>query len=51
MAKERSQVLRGLGLEDASYILATIHREHNTDDAVRLKSIIEAYRYLLEHRA
>ncbi len=42
LAKERSTVLRELGMEGTPYILATVHREHNTDDPARLNAIIEA---------
>ncbi|MBL7951267.1 MAG: UDP-N-acetylglucosamine 2-epimerase (non-hydrolyzing) [Flavobacteriales bacterium] len=42
VAKERSSVLRDHGLEPAAFILATVHREHNTDDAVRLTSIVRS---------
>jgi UDP-GlcNAc3NAcA epimerase len=34
-------VLKDLGLDDAAYCLATIHRAENTDDHLRLSAILE----------
>jgi UDP-GlcNAc3NAcA epimerase len=42
LASERSSVLREHGLSGGRYTLATVHREHNTDDAGRLSAIINA---------
>ncbi len=42
LAEERSDVLARLDLEPGSYLLATIHRPHNTDDAKRLQKILTA---------
>lgn len=42
VAEERSRVLEENGLEKDNYLLGTIHRDHNTDDPVRLKAIFEA---------
>lgn len=42
LANERSTVLRDHGLEGGPYMLATVHREHNTDDAARLSAIVTA---------
>lgn len=39
---QHSTVLQQLGLEDDKYLLATCHRAENTDDKVRLTSIVEA---------
>lgn len=40
VAEKRSKVLAEHGLEPGRYILATIHREANTDSAARLTSIV-----------
>lgn len=37
-----SDYLQGLRLEPGGYYLVTVHRQENTDHAVRLKSLIEA---------
>lgn len=42
-AKQRSEILERLGLMDKSYVLATVHRNFNTDDPVRLKTILQAF--------
>ncbi|WP_448003836.1 non-hydrolyzing UDP-N-acetylglucosamine 2-epimerase [Agromyces bauzanensis] len=41
VATRRSVLLDELGLEPGGYAVATIHRAENTDDPVRLRSIIE----------
>lgn len=41
IANERSTIIKEHGLSPKNYILATIHRAENTDDPVRMKSIIE----------
>jgi len=38
---EKSQILEELSIEDGAFILATIHRQENTDDVEKLKSIFE----------
>jgi UDP-GlcNAc3NAcA epimerase len=43
LAEARSDLLARLGLEPGSYALATIHRPANTDDPVRLRSILAAF--------
>ncbi len=40
-ADERSSILQQLGLASSAYWLATIHRQENTDDPVRLQRIFE----------
>ncbi|HRH39408.1 MAG TPA: UDP-N-acetylglucosamine 2-epimerase, partial [Flavobacteriales bacterium] len=40
LAKERSTVMRDMDLATERFILATIHRDHNTDDAVKLAGIL-----------
>jgi len=42
MAAERSTILKRESLEQGKYLLVTIHRDNNTDDATRLASIFEA---------
>lgn len=42
IADVKSNILKENGLEKESYILATIHRDNNTDDPVRLNSIFRA---------
>jgi UDP-N-acetylglucosamine 2-epimerase len=42
LAEEHSSVLDQLELEAGSYALATVHRPRNTDDPVRLRSILTA---------
>ncbi|HHX44812.1 MAG TPA: UDP-N-acetylglucosamine 2-epimerase (non-hydrolyzing) [Chloroflexi bacterium] len=41
-AEERSDILQRLALTPRSYVLATVHRAENTDDAGRLTAIFEA---------
>ncbi len=43
-----SRILDTLGLVDGQYILATVHRQENTDDLIRLRSIIRALNKLNE---
>jgi UDP-GlcNAc3NAcA epimerase len=45
LAKERSTILTELGLAANGFVLVTVHRDHNTDDPVRLNNI---FRTLLE---
>ncbi|UOR14053.1 UDP-N-acetylglucosamine 2-epimerase (non-hydrolyzing) [Halobacillus amylolyticus] len=45
-ALRQSSILRELSLSENKYYLATIHRAENTDDPVRLKSILEAMQQL-----
>lgn len=42
LATERSTILEKEGLQQGKYLLVTIHRDNNTDDASRLTSIFEA---------
>lgn len=42
MADAKSGILGRLGLKANDYVLATIHRDFNTDDPIRLRSIFEA---------
>ncbi len=47
-AQRQSDVLARLGLVPKSYLLATIHRPHNTDYPDRLAGILEAFARLQE---
>lgn len=40
LAEQRSTILRDLGLTSEGFLLATVHRDNNTDDAVRLTAIL-----------
>ena len=42
LADNKSEILTSNGLEKNKFILATIHRNNNTDDKVRLNSIFSA---------
>ena len=42
IAKEKTDILRRLGITPGQYVLATVHRDNNTDDPLRLKGIIQA---------
>jgi len=41
-AAKKSRILDSLGLQQGSYILATVHRAENTNDPIRLRAIFEA---------
>ena len=43
-AEKHSRVLADHGLERGGYVLATVHRQENTEDPDRLKTIFEALR-------
>lgn len=42
IAEKKSLIIKQRGLQDKKYILATIHRDNNTDDPARLSSIFNA---------
>ena len=42
LAEQRSTILARLGLQPGAYTLVTIHRPGNTDDPLRLQSILDA---------
>lgn len=42
LAQQRSTLLRDHGLEEGGYVLATVHRDHNTDAPARLAALLEA---------
>jgi UDP-GlcNAc3NAcA epimerase len=43
LAQSRSDVLISLGLRPGNYILATVHRQENTDDRNRLACLVRAF--------
>ncbi len=47
-ASIKLKLLDQLGLQPGSYILATVHRQENTDNPENLKSIIRAFKLLAE---
>jgi UDP-GlcNAc3NAcA epimerase len=49
IANQKSNVLLNFKLEENRFILATIHRDNNTDNPVRLKQIFEAIIHIAEH--
>lgn len=42
MAAQHSRILEQLGVEEGKFILATVHRDHNTDDPERINAIFNA---------
>ena len=49
LARQHSTILHELGLEPGEYILATIHRDNNTDDPLRLHAILHALADIAEN--
>jgi UDP-N-acetylglucosamine 2-epimerase len=43
LAIKKSGILRTLGLTSGSYCLATVHRQENTDDPIRLQNIFASF--------
>jgi len=50
-AEERSCILAEHGLERGHYVLATVHRQENTDDPERLQAIFEAFGSVARERS
>ena len=50
VAAQRSTVLERLDLEGERYVLATVHRDFNTDNPLRLESIFSALLNIAEER-
>ncbi|HSG67165.1 MAG TPA: UDP-N-acetylglucosamine 2-epimerase, partial [Bacteroidales bacterium] len=48
VAEEKTMILQKLNIEDKRFVLATIHRNHNTDKAERLTTIFNAISRLAE---
>lgn len=46
LAEQKTQVLKRLGLEGRPYVLATLHRDSNTDEPDRLNAILKAFEAL-----
>ena len=46
LAEQRSTILQRLGLRPRQYYVATVHRAANTDDANRLRSVLQGLRQL-----
>lgn len=42
LAQERCNIIEELGLQSGRYILATVHRDNNTDNPERLQAILKA---------
>lgn len=51
MAAHRSNLLVELGVRTNGFILATVHRDHNTDDPVRINAIFSALLELHQQHA
>jgi UDP-GlcNAc3NAcA epimerase len=49
--KKKASLLDKLSVERDSYILATIHRDINTDDIIRLETIMKTFRTLSEEKS
>ena len=43
LAASRSTLLRDLGLASKAYALVTVHRDHNTDDPLRLQALVNTF--------
>lgn len=43
LAAAHSRILEALKVQPGTYLLATLHRPHNTDDPARLQHILEAF--------
>lgn len=41
IAEEKSDILARIGVSESNFVLATIHRQENTDDPARLRAIFE----------
>ena len=48
LSDQKSTVLQNLNLEDQPYILATVHRNDNTDDPININSIFSSFLNLTE---
>ncbi|MBQ9820957.1 MAG: UDP-N-acetylglucosamine 2-epimerase (non-hydrolyzing) [Muribaculaceae bacterium] len=51
LAKNKSDIIQQLNLEPNNYVLATIHRDNNTDDPKRLTAIFEALMDIAERES
>lgn len=48
LAEKKMTILKANNLQSGKYILATIHRNHNTDDTIRLQAIFSAIKRIAE---
>ena len=48
MAEQKARLLQRLGLEEKPYVLATLHRDNNTDQPERMMAILDALMTLSE---
>lgn len=48
-ARAKSNILAYLGLEVGKFVLATCHRQENTDDHTRLDAIVDAFYQISQH--
>jgi UDP-N-acetylglucosamine 2-epimerase (non-hydrolysing) len=46
VADKRSEILSKLNLEAGGYLVATIHRQENTDDEKNLRNIVRSFRHI-----
>jgi UDP-GlcNAc3NAcA epimerase len=49
-SKEKSSIIKELELEDSEFVLATIHRQENTDDKEKLTAIFSALEEVHQHK-
>lgn len=49
LARERCTIIQDLGLQPDGYILATVHRDNNTDSPERLNAILQALADIAQH--
>jgi UDP-GlcNAc3NAcA epimerase len=49
-ADNKAVFAKGLKLQPESYVLCTVHRQENTDDPIRLKSIFEALNEINQYK-
>lgn len=49
IARKRSTIIRDCGVQEGGFILATVHRDNNTDNPERLQSIMQALADIAEH--
>ena len=42
MARKKSTIMQELGVQEGTYVLATVHRDNNTDNPQRLQAILQA---------
>lgn len=50
IAEQKTNILKQLDIKDQDFALATIHRNHNTDNPERLSSVFEAFLEIAESK-